>query len=122
MVPHGSCRLSIEFVATKDAQDAIARAKAEHGALMFHLTSGRCQSRCPLCLPANELRLGGRDILIGEVEGVPVYEMESTPSDGSCTASSYVLDLEPGMTIGFSIAASPGRRFVLRPRRPVAEH
>ncbi len=114
--------MAIEFVATKDAQDAIARAKAEHGELMFHLTAGRCQSRCPLCLPANELRLGGRDMLIGEVEGVPVFEMESTLSDGSCTAASYILDLEAGMAIGFSIAASPGRRFVLRPRRQGAEN
>jgi uncharacterized protein (DUF779 family) len=109
--------LTIEFVATDEARAALARARAEHGALMFHLTSGRCQSRCPLCLPAEELRLGGRDIHIGDVEGVPIYEMESTPSDGSCSANSYILDLEPGMTIGFSIVASPGLRFVLRPRQ-----
>ena len=81
---------------------------------MFHTSGGRVGGRqFPICLPADALRIGARDHLLGEIEGVPVYEMEDRENAVACRAASYVLDVAPGPPIGFSIAAGPGMRFTL---------
>jgi uncharacterized protein len=106
----------VQISATPDACAALLRATEEHGPLMFHTSGGRVGGRqYPICLPANDLRLGVRDHLLGEVEGVPIYEMEDRESGVTCRAQSYVLDVSPGPAIGFSIAAAPGKRFSLMP-------
>jgi uncharacterized protein (DUF779 family) len=106
---------SAEISATPDARAALRRAAEEHGPLMFHTTGGRVGGRLyPICLPARSLRLGARDHLLGEVEGVPIYEMEDREGGVTCGARSYILDVVPGPAIGFSIAAAPGQRFTLK--------
>jgi uncharacterized protein len=107
---------SVQISATPEACAALLRAIEEHGPLMFHTSGGRVGGRqYPICLPLNALRLGERDHLLGEVEGVPIYEMEDREAGVSCRAQSYVLDIAPGPAIGFSIAAAPGKRFTLMP-------
>ncbi len=112
--------MPISFSATPEARLALERIVEANGPVMFHLTSGRTQSRCPVCLPADELRIGARDRLIGHIEGIPIYEMISTERDGCCSAPCYVLDVERGLAIGFSYAAALGARFVLRPQYDTA--
>ncbi len=100
---------------TPEARAAIARAVEIHGPVMFHTSGGRVGGRhFPICLPADALRIGARDHLLGEVEGTLVYEMEDRDGAPSCRSSAYVLDVAPGMSFGFSIEAAPGKRFTLR--------
>ncbi len=107
---------SVSISATQEACDALLRAAEEHGPLMFHTSGGRVGGRqYPICLPAHALRLGARDHLLGEVKGVPIYEMEDREGGVTCRSQSYVLDVASGPAIGFSIAASPGKRFTLMP-------
>lgn len=104
----------VQISATPEACAALRRVLDEHGPLMFHTSGGRVGGRrYPICLPADALRLGARDHLLGEVEGVPIYEMEDREGAVACRARSYVLDVSAGPAIGFSIAAAPGKRFTL---------
>jgi uncharacterized protein len=103
-----------EIVATPAARTALAKVQATHGPVIFHITGGCCDARSPLCLPVGEFRLGARDLLIGEVEGVPVYEMEAAPEPCCCCGGCYLLDLVEGLTVGFSLEAAPGKRFAIR--------
>lgn len=110
----------VSISATPEASAALLRALEEHGPLMFHTSGGRVGGRqYPICLRADALRLGARDHLLGEVKGVPIYEMEDREGGMACRAQSYVLDVTPGPAIGFSIAAAPGKRFTLMPVAPV---
>ena len=102
---------------TLEARDAIARLVAEHGPIMFHTSGGRVGGRSiPICLPADALRLGARDHLLGEVEGVQIYDMEDREGSTRCGSNAYVLDVAVGPAIGFSFAAAPGMRFTLKPK------
>ncbi|WP_041320401.1 DUF779 domain-containing protein [Hyphomicrobium denitrificans] len=107
---------SVRISATPEACAALLRLAKEHGPLMFHTSGGRVGGRqYPICLPAQALRLGERDHLLGEVEGIPIYEMEDREGSIACRAQAYVLDVAAGPAIGFSIAAAPGKRFSLMP-------
>ena len=101
------------ITATRAAKEAIDRLRAEHGDIILHVTGGCCDARTPLCLKADDLRIGPRDILLGIVEGVPVYEMQSTPEVCYCTGD-YILELRPGYPVGFSFDAGDGMRFAIR--------
>ncbi len=99
--------------ATPEARRALERLKAEHGPILLHVTGGCCDARTPLCLKKGEFRLGARDILLGVVEGVEVYEMQSTPEAVFC-AGDYLLEMRPGLPVGFSLDAGGGERFAIR--------
>lgn len=98
------------ITATPAAREALDALRTQHGAIILHVTGGCCDARTPLCLPAGELHLGARDILLGTVEGVPVYEMQSAPEICYCCGC-YVLDMVPGVPVGFSLDPGNGRRF-----------
>lgn len=98
-------------IATAEAKDALARLRAQHGDIILHITGG--WSRTPLCLQANELRLGPRDVLIGEIDGVPVYEMQITPMPDQ-RPYGFRLELIADVPIGFSLDPGQGKRFAVR--------
>ena len=50
----------------------IGRLRAEHGPLMFFQSGGCCDGSSPMCFPNGEFLLGPNDLLLGEVDGVPV--------------------------------------------------
>ena len=100
------------IVATPQARAALAHIKAAHGSVMFHVAGGCCDAHSPICLNVGELRIGVRDILIGSFDGVNFYRMKS--SDGACRDdATFLLDVTPGTSVGFSIEAAPGQRFTL---------
>ncbi|NOT72887.1 MAG: DUF779 domain-containing protein [Hyphomicrobium sp.] len=105
------------ITATPEARDALRRMVEQHGDIILHLAGANSGSHKPVCLPAGELRLGARDHLIGEVEGVAVYQMESRPGD-ECACGDYILDMADGLPVGFSLDAGNRRRFTLLRRRP----
>lgn len=99
--------------ATPAAKLALERLRDRHGDIILHVTGGCCDARTPLCLRAGDLRLGSRDILLGTVDGVPVYEMQSTPEICYCCGE-YVLEVVPGVPVGFSLDPGNGMRFAIR--------
>ena len=60
-------------VATKKAEDLIARLKETYGALLFHQSGGCCDGSSPMCFPEAEFRTGPSDVLLGEIAGCPFY-------------------------------------------------
>lgn len=113
---NGTASDNVTITATPEACEALRQASRDHGPLMFHTSGGRVGGRhFPICLPADALRIGCRDHLLGEVEGVPVYEMEDRDGGSLCRASELVLDVAVGPAIGFSINAGAGKRFTLTP-------
>lgn len=98
-----------EIPATPAAKAALSQVRASHGDIILHVTGGWC-ARTPLVLKRDEIKLGVRDVLIGTVDGVPVYRMQTAPDEA---IPSYVLDVVDGLPIGFSIEPAPGKHFVL---------
>lgn len=100
--------------ATPAARHALSQLRSSHGDIVLHLTSGCCDARTPLVLTESDLKLGARDQLFGEVDGVKIYEMETAGEGAACHRTTFVLDLIDGLSVGFSLEAAPGKRFTLR--------
>jgi uncharacterized protein (DUF779 family) len=87
---------------------------AEHGPLLFHQSGGCCDGSAPMCYSAGEFRIGSRDVLLGEVGGVPVYigglQFEAWQH------TQLLIDVVPGRGSGFSLEAPLGVRFLTRSR------
>ena len=60
-------------VATREAEDLIARLKEKHGPLLFHQSGGCCDGSSPMCFPLTEFRTGPSDVLLGGIAGCPFY-------------------------------------------------
>ena len=39
----------------------------KHGDLMFHQSGGCCDGSSPMCYPLDEFKVGGQDVLVGEI-------------------------------------------------------
>jgi uncharacterized protein (DUF779 family) len=99
---------------TPEAAAVLRRLEAEHGPLLFHQSGGCCDGSSPMCYPAREFRIGQRDVLLGEVAGVPVYigglQFEAWRH------TQLLIDVVPGRGGGFSLEAPLGVRFLTRSR------
>jgi uncharacterized protein (DUF779 family) len=104
------------ITATPAAKAALSALRTAHGDIVLHLTGGCCDARTPLVLDAADLKLGARDTLFGEIDGVKIYEMgaEADADGAACRCTAFVLDLVDGLSVGFSLEAAPGKRFSLR--------
>lgn len=100
--------------ATPAARAALSQLKDQHGDIVLHLTGGCCDARTPLVLTSSDLKLGARDVLFGEVDGVKIYEMGVAEEGEACHRSTFLLDLIDALSVGFSLEAAPGKRFTLR--------
>jgi uncharacterized protein (DUF779 family) len=99
--------------ATAAASEALRRLQAEHGQLILHIPGGAEDAGSPVCLSKDELLLGPQDMLLGVVDGVPVYQMPSRPA-GLVPGRRYKLDLTRGRPAGFSLRPGDGLAFRLR--------
>ena len=99
---------------TAAALEVIERLSAKHGALMFHQSGGCCDGSAPMCYPAGEFRIGGNDVLLGEIAGCPVY-MDADQFD-YWKHTQLIIDVVPGRGSGFSLEAPEGLRFLTRSR------
>lgn len=97
--------------ATPQANKLIAQLQAQHGQVSFHL-SGRFGQTLS-CLPEGELRIGGRDVLMGRFGDAPLYMMTSEADAWKDRA--MVISLVKGRTRGFSLEGASGYHFVLLP-------
>jgi uncharacterized protein (DUF779 family) len=98
--------------------DAAARMvetlRGRHGPLMFHQSGGCCDGSAPMCYPAGEFRVGGQDVLLGEIAGCRFYIGAAQFEYWRHTQ--LIIDVVPGRGAGFSVEAPEGVRFLTRSR------
>ena len=99
---------------TAEAAKVVEQLRAKHGELMFHQSGGCCDGSAPMCYPADEFRIGGNDVRLGEVGGCPVY-MDADQFD-YWKHTQLIIDVVEGRGSGFSLEAPEGLRFLTRSR------
>jgi uncharacterized protein (DUF779 family) len=100
--------------ATDAALDLIDRLRQKHGPLMFHQSGGCCDGSSPMCYPRDEFLVGGADVKLGEIGGVPFYMSASQFEYWQHTH--LIIDVVPGRGGMFSLEGSEGLRFLTRSR------
>lgn len=113
-MPEPLCRIE----ASEAAVAALDRLRAEHGDLVLHIPGGAEAAGTPMCFPAGELRVGARDVLLGSVHGVEVYEQRSRDGAHFRDGWTVTLDLAPGMPPGFSLIPADGMLWRIRDSLP----
>ncbi|MGN9792634.1 DUF779 domain-containing protein [Streptomyces sp. NPDC054847] len=97
------------------AEELVGRLAARHGPVMFHQSGGCCDGSAPMCYPRGEFRVGGSDVLLGEVAGGAPFWM-SADQYAYWRHTHLTVDVVPGRGSGFSLEAPEGVRFLLRSR------
>jgi uncharacterized protein (DUF779 family) len=100
--------------ATPAALALIAELQGEYGEILFHQSGGCCDGSSPMCYPAAEFRIGGGDILLGELAGAPVYIGRAQGEAWAHTQ--LILDVVPGRGGMFSLDNGREIRFLTRGR------
>lgn len=101
-------------VATDATLELIALLKSQHGSLMFHQSGGCCDGSSPMCYPTGEFRIGGQDLLIGEIADCPFYIGADQFEYWKHTQ--LIIDVVPGRGGMFSLEGPEGKRFLTRSR------
>jgi uncharacterized protein (DUF779 family) len=99
---------------TDQAVGMIAKLRAMHGPLMFHQSGGCCDGSAPMCYPAGEFKVGGQDVLMGEIADCKFYMGAAQFEYWRHTQ--LTIDVVPGRGAGFSLEAPEGVRFLTRSR------
>lgn len=100
--------------ATSEALALIAMLANRNGPLLFHQSGGCCDGSAPMCYPAGEFRIGGQDVKLGEIGGMPFYMSASQFEYWQHTH--LIIDVVTGRSSGFSLEAPEGVRFLTRSR------
>jgi len=98
--------------ATPLALQWLRKLKAKHGPLLIHQSGGCCDGSSPMCYPAGEFKIGMVDVLLGVLDGTPVYIGEAQFEYWRHTR--IVIDVVPGRGSGFSVESPEGIRFLTR--------
>jgi len=105
---------------TTAADDLLRKQTGIHGPLMFHQSGGCCDGSAPMCYPAGEFRVGGADVLLGElvIDGIPepIKVWISLEQFEYWKHTTITIDVVPGRGAGFSIETPEGLRFIIRSR------
>ena len=99
---------------TEDACAIIDRLRAQHGALMFHQSGGCCDGSSPMCYPLGEFKVGGSDVLLGEIDDCPFYM--SRDQFELWRNTHLTVDVVRGRGASFSAEIPLGVRFIIRSR------
>ena len=100
-------------VATPAALELIGRLKAQHGPeLMFYQSHGCCDGSSPMCYPLGEFKVGGQDVLVGELSGCPFYM--GKPQYKLWQHTDLTIDVVNGRGASFSLEIPEGKRFIVR--------
>jgi len=105
---------------TLEAAELLLKLTKINGPLMFHQSGGCCDGSSPMCYLKGEFRVGGSDVLVGElvIEGVE----EAIRVWMSATQFEYwkhthlTIDVVDGRGGGFSLESTEGKRFLTRSR------
>lgn len=98
--------------ATETAEALLRKLRAQHGPLRLQISGSYGVS--VICLPADELRIGARDELVGHLGETPVYMMLN--EERYWRDTSVVVDVAKGVGVGFSIEGPERVHFTLRKR------
>jgi len=101
-------------IATEAALQLIEQLKAKYGPLMFHQSGGCCDGSSPMCYPEKEFKVGGSDVLLGEIGAVPLYMSASQFEYWKHTQ--LIIDVVPDRGGMFSLEGPEGLRFLTRSR------
>ena len=99
---------------TPAAAELLHRLQQRHGPVMFHQSGGCCDGSSPMCYPQGEFIIGDRDVLLGVLDGAPVWI--SGPQFETWKHTQVTIDVVPGRGAGFSLEAPEGVRFLIRGR------
>ena len=101
-------------VATDKALQLIDKLTKIHGPVMFHQSGGCCDGSSPMCYPKGEFRVGGSDVLLGEIGGAPFYISKDQYEYWKHTQ--LIIDVVDGRGGMFSLEGPEGKRFLTRSR------
>jgi uncharacterized protein (DUF779 family) len=90
--------------ATEAARACLRRLTAERGPIMVVQSGGCCDGSLPICLRAGQLLTGPSDVLLGTIDGCPVYI--SAEQDARWNHPSFLLDIAAGAPEGFSLGGA----------------
>jgi uncharacterized protein (DUF779 family) len=99
---------------TDAAADLLRRLQEQHGPVMFHQSGGCCDGSAPMCYLAGDFIVGDRDVLLGTLDGAPVWI--SGPQFDTWKHTQLIIDVVPGRGSGFSLESPEGVRFLSRGR------
>jgi uncharacterized protein (DUF779 family) len=99
---------------TDAAADLLRRLQEQHGPVMFHQSGGCCDGSAPMCYLAGDFIVGDRDVLLGTLNGAPVWI--SGPQFETWKHTQLIIDVVPGRGSGFSLESPEGVRFLSRGR------
>ncbi|WP_321490281.1 DUF779 domain-containing protein [uncultured Hyphomonas sp.] len=100
--------------ATEAARRLIAEIRQDYPEILFHQSGGCCDGSSPMCYPADDFKVGERDVKLGEIDGVPVYISASQFEAWKHTQ--LILDVVPGRGGMFSLDNGREQRFLTRSR------
>jgi uncharacterized protein (DUF779 family) len=102
------------------AEELLRKLSKRNGPLMFHQSGGCCDGSAPMCYLAGEFRVGGADVLLGEleIEGIeePIKVWISLEQFEYWKHTHIEIDAVPGRGGGFSLETPEGQRFIIRSR------
>jgi uncharacterized protein (DUF779 family) len=101
-------------VASAEALALTRELKKKHGALVFHQSGGCCEGTAPMCFRQSDFRVGPRDVLLGSIEGCPIYV--GAEQFDYLAACQLTIDVVTGGGDSFSLEAADGERFATRSR------
>ena len=87
----------------------------QHGPLMFHQSGGCCDGSAPMCYPDGEFRVGGQDVLLGNV-GADIPVWIGAAQFEYWRHTQITIDVVQGRGAGFSLEGPEGCRFIVRSR------
>lgn len=102
------------ILATGAAINLIEQLKKENGPLMFHQSGGCCDGSQPMCFLSGEFKIGGSDVLLGEIADTPFYMNRDQFEYWKHTQ--LTLDVTPGRGSSFSLEIPLGVRFYIHSR------
>ena len=98
--------------ATPACVELIELLEYKHGKLMFHQSGGCCDGSSPMCYPLGEFKVGGQDVLVGELAGCPFYM--GAAQYKLCQHTDLTIDVVNGRGASFSLEIPEGKRFMVR--------
>jgi uncharacterized protein (DUF779 family) len=105
---------------TAEAAELLCKLTKINGPLMFHQSGGCCDGSSPMCYLKGEFRVGGSDVLLGELNIVgldePILVWISASQFEYWKHTHLTIDLVDGRGGGFSLESPEGKRFLIRSR------
>ena len=105
---------------TPAAAELLVKLSKINGPLMFHQSGGCCDGSAPMCYTEGEFRVGGADVLLGElvIDGIvqPIKVWISLEQFEYWRHTHITIDAVPGRGGGFSLETPEGLRFIIRSR------